>query len=49
VSPHDTAKIVVDAIGSDELYLFTHEECREPIARRFHKIDAAFENSPSRA
>jgi NAD(P)-dependent dehydrogenase (short-subunit alcohol dehydrogenase family) len=49
VSPHDTAKIVVDAIGSDELYLFTHEECREPIARRFRKIDAAFETSPSRA
>ncbi|BBY02532.1 SDR family NAD(P)-dependent oxidoreductase [Mycobacterium seoulense] len=49
VSPHDAAKIVVDAIGSNELYLFTHEECREPIARRFRKIDAAFETSPSRA
>ena len=49
VSPHDAAKIVVDAIGSDELYLFTHEECREPIVRRFQKIDAAFETSPARA
>ncbi|BBZ70779.1 SDR family NAD(P)-dependent oxidoreductase [Mycobacterium paraseoulense] len=49
VSADEVAKIVVDAIGSNELYLFTHDECREPIARRFRKIDAAFEASASRA
>lgn len=49
VSPDDAAKIVVDAIGTDQLYLFTHGECREPVARRFRKIDAAFEPSQSRA
>lgn len=43
VTPDDVAGLVVGAIGSDKLYLFTHEECRDAIARRFRKIDAAFE------
>lgn len=43
VSPGRVAEIVVDAIGSTRLYLFTHEECRDMIARRFRSIDGAFQ------
>ena len=36
------ADLVVDAIGTRQLYLFTHDESREFIRRRFDRIDAAF-------
>jgi hypothetical protein len=37
------AERVVAAIGTDRLYILTHEESRHFIARRFERIDAAFE------
>jgi len=33
---------VVEAIGTDRLYIVTHDEMRSLVARRFQRIDAAF-------
>ncbi len=41
------AEQVVDAIGTDRLYIVPHEESREMIRRRFQRIDRAFEDLPS--
>jgi NAD(P)-dependent dehydrogenase (short-subunit alcohol dehydrogenase family) len=41
--PSVIADRVVAAIGTDELYVVTHPESRRPIARRFERIDAAFD------
>ncbi len=44
VLPVETvAQQVVDAIGTDRLYIVPHEESREMIRRRFDRIDRAFE------
>jgi len=40
---------VVDAIGTDRLYIVPHEESREMIRRRFQRIDSAFEDGRSSA
>ncbi|MEM1335493.1 MAG: SDR family NAD(P)-dependent oxidoreductase [Actinomycetota bacterium] len=40
------ADLVVDSIRTRELYLFTHEESRRFIQRRFERIDAAFDAAP---
>jgi hypothetical protein len=40
------AELVVAAIGTDRLYILPHPESREPIRRRFARIDAAFEPAP---
>lgn len=40
--PELVAAKVVDAIGTDRLYVVTHEEMRPLVARRFERIDAAF-------
>jgi NAD(P)-dependent dehydrogenase (short-subunit alcohol dehydrogenase family) len=43
LQPPEVAERVVAAIGTDRLYILTHEESRRFIARRFERIDAAFE------
>ncbi len=43
------AEQVVDAIGTDRLYIVSHEESREMIRRRFQRIDRAFADLPSSA
>jgi NAD(P)-dependent dehydrogenase (short-subunit alcohol dehydrogenase family) len=43
------AEQVVEAIGTDRLYIVPHEESREMIRRRFQRIDRAFEDLPSSA
>jgi NAD(P)-dependent dehydrogenase (short-subunit alcohol dehydrogenase family) len=39
----DVAKLVLDGIRRNRLYLLPHEESREMIRRRFERIDRAFE------
>jgi NAD(P)-dependent dehydrogenase (short-subunit alcohol dehydrogenase family) len=39
----DVARQVVDAITANRLYVLTHIESREPIRRRFERIDRSFE------
>jgi NAD(P)-dependent dehydrogenase (short-subunit alcohol dehydrogenase family) len=41
--PEVVAATVRDAIGTDRLYVLTHAESRPMIARRFARIDAAFD------
>jgi hypothetical protein len=41
--PEVVAAKIRDAIGTDRLYIVTHEEARPMIARRFARIDAAFD------
>jgi len=43
VSPDAVGELIVEAIKSPRLYLFTHAECRPMIARRFQRIDADFD------
>ena len=40
----DVARLVVDGIRHNKLYLFPHPESREFIQRRFKRIDQAFES-----
>jgi hypothetical protein len=42
--PEAVAAKVVEAIGTDRLYIVTHDEMRPLVARRFARIDAAFDN-----
>jgi NAD(P)-dependent dehydrogenase (short-subunit alcohol dehydrogenase family) len=44
VDPDAVARLIVEAIETPRLYLFTHPESRAMIARRFQHIDAAFEH-----
>jgi short-subunit dehydrogenase len=37
------AQLVVDSIGTDRLYLLTHEESRAMVQRRFERINRAFD------
>lgn len=41
------ARLTVDAIEQDRLYVLPHEESREPIRRRFARIDRTFEDQPT--
>jgi hypothetical protein len=41
--PEVVAEKVVEAIGTDRLYVVTHDEMRPLVARRFARIDAAFD------
>jgi NAD(P)-dependent dehydrogenase (short-subunit alcohol dehydrogenase family) len=42
------ARLTVDAIEQNRLYILPHEESRESIRRRFDRIDRTFEQQPSR-
>ena len=39
----DVAKMVVEAIVANRLYILPHEESRKSIRRRFERIDRAFD------
>jgi NAD(P)-dependent dehydrogenase (short-subunit alcohol dehydrogenase family) len=41
--PQTVASKIVEALGTDRLYITTHEEMRPLVARRFARIDAAFD------
>jgi len=41
------ARLTVDAIEQNRLYILPHEESRESIRRRFERIDRTFESQPS--
>jgi hypothetical protein len=41
LDPDDVAALVLDAIRSDELYIFTHPELGVEVDRRFAFIQAA--------
>ena len=41
------ARLTVDAIEQNRLYVLPHEESRESIRRRFERIDRTFERSPT--
>jgi NAD(P)-dependent dehydrogenase (short-subunit alcohol dehydrogenase family) len=41
----EVARQVVDAIGTDRLYIVPHEESRQMIRRRFERIDRAFDTA----
>ena len=43
IDPGVVATIVVHGIRDNQLYLVTHPEAREPVRRRFQRIDAAFD------
>ena len=44
VIPVETvADLTVEAIFHNRLYVLTHEESREPIRRRFERIDRSFD------
>jgi NAD(P)-dependent dehydrogenase (short-subunit alcohol dehydrogenase family) len=45
--PEVAAENAIAAIGTDRLYVFTHEEMRPLVARRFSRIDAAFDVEPT--
>ena len=36
---------VLRAVKANRLYVITHEEAREPLRRRFERMDKAFEES----
>jgi NAD(P)-dependent dehydrogenase (short-subunit alcohol dehydrogenase family) len=44
LDPSEVANRVLAALGTDQLYIVTHPESRQLIARRFARIDAAFES-----
>jgi hypothetical protein len=39
----DVAQLVVEGITDNQLYLFPHPEARRFIARRFERMDRAFD------
>lgn len=41
--PEAVADRILDALGTDRLYVVTHDEMRPLVARRFARIDAAFD------
>ena len=43
IEVEEVARLVVDGIKHNRLYLFPHEETRAFIRKRFDRIDAAFE------
>src|SRR5437879_9378419 len=42
--PEDVAGRVLRAVKANRLYVITHEEAREPLRRRFERMDRAFED-----
>ena len=45
LTPEHVAARVVRAVKANRLYVITHEEAREPLRRRFDRMDKAFEES----
>jgi NAD(P)-dependent dehydrogenase (short-subunit alcohol dehydrogenase family) len=45
LEPEDVAGRVLRAVKANRLYVITHEEAREPLRRRFERMDQAFEES----
>jgi len=45
LAPEDVAGRVLRAVKANRLYVITHEEAREPLRRRFERMDKAFEES----
>src|SRR5712664_1005748 len=45
--PEDVAGRVLRAVKANRLYVITHEEAREPLRRRFERMDRAFEEFSS--
>ena len=43
LEPEDVAARVLRAVKANRLYVITHEEAREPLRRRFERMDRAFE------
>ncbi len=41
------ARLTVDAIEQNRLYILPHEESRESIRRRFDRIDRTFDQQPT--
>ena len=46
LTPEDVAGRVLRAVKANRLYVIPHEEAREPLRRRFQRMDKAFEESP---
>jgi len=45
LTPEHVAARVLRAVKANRLYVITHEEAREPLRRRFERMDKAFEES----
>ena len=45
LEPEEVAGRVLRAVKANRLYVITHEEAREPLRRRFERMDKAFEES----
>jgi hypothetical protein len=45
LTPEDVAGRVLRAVKANRLYVIPHEEAREPLRRRFERMDKAFEES----
>ncbi len=45
LTPEDVAGRVLRAVKANRLYVIPHEEAREPLRRRFARMDKAFEES----
>lgn len=45
LEPADVAGRVLRAVKANRLYVITHEEARDPLRRRFERMDKAFEES----
>src|SRR5438876_1011248 len=45
LTPEEVAGRVLRAVKANRLYVITHEEAREPLRRRFERMDRAFEES----
>ena len=45
LTPEDVAGRVLRAVKANRLYVIPHEEAREPLRRRFERMDRAFEES----
>jgi NAD(P)-dependent dehydrogenase (short-subunit alcohol dehydrogenase family) len=45
LEPENVAGRVLRAVKTNRLYVITHEEAREPLRRRFERMDKAFEES----
>jgi NAD(P)-dependent dehydrogenase (short-subunit alcohol dehydrogenase family) len=44
ISPEETSRLVINAIEKNELYVLTHPESEEFVARRFERIRKAFDH-----
>ena len=45
LAPEDVAERVLRAVKANRLYVIPHEEARQPLRRRFERMDKAFEES----